>query len=111
MRSLGTKLGSLVLGALALGLSLEGTASALSRDEVLSRAKGFTYHPWRSGAANRAPCGLNSRWNPAAAWSMCGLARPPDTFYWMRRLWLRCATSGGSPRVRCVIISWILCSN
>lgn len=33
--------------------TLTTSAHALSRDEILSRAKGFTYHPWRSSAANQ----------------------------------------------------------
>jgi MYXO-CTERM domain-containing protein len=40
------------LAALAL-VAVTQDASALTRDEVLSRAKGFAYHPWRSGAANQ----------------------------------------------------------
>ncbi len=40
------------LAALAAS-TLATPASALTRDEVLSRAKGFTYHPWRSSAANQ----------------------------------------------------------
>ncbi|HQY60260.1 MAG TPA: hypothetical protein PK141_02615 [Polyangiaceae bacterium] len=43
-----------VLAALACAVTaLPGTSHALTRDEVMSRAKGFTYHPWRSGAANQ----------------------------------------------------------
>lgn len=62
-----------VLAALACALTaLPGTSHALTRDEVLSRAKGFAYHPWRSGAANqRGTCASE---NP----SYVSLAIPGD---------------------------------
>ena len=46
-------LGLFAFAALLASQVVATPAHALTRDEVLSRAKGFTYHPWRSSAANQ----------------------------------------------------------
>jgi MYXO-CTERM domain-containing protein len=48
---------SLVLATLAAATALSGSASAVTRDEVITRAMSYASHPWTSTAANqKASC-------------------------------------------------------